>query len=60
MMVAAHKSDLHAARAAGMRTAYVPPPLEYGPDVERDLTPEPEFDVVAEDFIDLAEKLRRG
>jgi len=60
MMVAAHKSDLHAARAAGMRTAYVPRPLEYGPDVEGDLTPDPEFDVVAEDFIDLAEKLRRG
>lgn len=60
MMVAAHKGDLHAARAAGMRTAYVPRPLEYGPDVERDLTPDPEFDIVAEDFIDLAEQLRRG
>jgi 2-haloacid dehalogenase len=59
MMVAAHKSDLHAARAVGMRTAYVPRPLEYGPHVEIDLTPDPEFDVVAEDFIDLAEKLRR-
>lgn len=60
MMVAAHKSDLHAARAVGMRTAYVPRPLEYGPDVERDLAPDPEFDVVAEDFIDLADQLRRG
>lgn len=60
MMVAAHKSDLHAARAVGMRTAYVPRPLEYGPSVERDLAPDPEFDVVADDFIDLADQLRRG
>lgn len=60
MMVAAHKSDLHAARAEGMRTAFVPRPLEYGLDDGRDLTPDPEFDVVADDFIDLAERLRRS
>ena len=59
MMVAAHKSDLHAARATGMRTAYVPRPLEYGPDDTSDLTPDPEFDVVANDFLELAEALRR-
>ena len=58
MMVAAHKSDLHAARATGMRTAYVLRPLEYGPDDTSDLTPDPEFDVVANDFLELAQKLR--
>jgi 2-haloacid dehalogenase len=57
MMVAAHKSDLRAARATGMRTAYVPRPLEYGPNPDFDGTPDPEFDVVAGDFIELAEIL---
>lgn len=31
MLVAAHRSDLRAAREAGLRTAYVSRPLEYGP-----------------------------
>jgi 2-haloacid dehalogenase len=60
MMVAAHKRDLHGARAAGMRTAYVPRPLEHGPGVDTDLAGDPEFDLVAEDFVDLARKLRSG
>ena len=32
MLVAAHPGDLRAARAAGLMTAYVVRPLEYGPD----------------------------
>jgi 2-haloacid dehalogenase len=59
MMVAAHPSDLEAARRAGLRTAYVPRPLEYGPDVpepEAGVTDQP-FDVVAEDFLALAHAL---
>jgi 2-haloacid dehalogenase len=55
MMVAAHASDLEAARAVGLCTAYVPRPLEYG---EGSTTGEPatppSFDVVAEDFLALA------
>ena len=31
MLVAAHPSDLRAARDAGLKTAYVARPLEYGP-----------------------------
>ena len=31
MMTAAHKGDLKAARAQGLRTAFVPRPLEHGP-----------------------------
>ncbi|MEZ4832580.1 MAG: haloacid dehalogenase type II [Caldilineaceae bacterium] len=58
MMVAAHKGDLHAARSTGMRTAYVPRPLEYGPGGGADLAPDLEFDVVAEDFVILADKLK--
>lgn len=53
MLVAAHPSDLDAARACGLRTGYVPRPLEWGPG-----TPPPPagggFDVVAGDFEGLA------
>jgi len=57
MMVAAHKSDLRGAQAAGMRTAYVPRPLEYGPDRAIDTAPDPAFDVTASDFLELARVL---
>ena len=57
MMVAAHKGDLRAAAALGFRTAYVPRPTEFGPDVERDLTPDPDFDLVAVDFNDMSAQL---
>ena len=57
MMVAAHKGDLRAAHALGLKTAFVPRPNEYGGDRVVDLTPEPEFDLVASDFVDLAAKL---
>ena len=57
MMVAAHKGDLLASAETGFRTAFVPRPLEAGPDVERDLTPDPSFDLVATDFPDLARQL---
>ena len=57
MMVAAHKGDLRAAAALGFKTAYVPRPLEYGPDREIDTTPDPSFDVNAPDFNDLADRL---
>lgn len=57
MMVAAHKSDLRAAQAAGLRAAFITRPLEYGPDVQRDLSPDPAFDFHASDFNDLASQL---
>ena len=57
MMVAAHKPDLHAAAQVGFRTAYVPRPMEFGPDAAPDTTPEPSFDLVAADFNDLAARL---
>jgi 2-haloacid dehalogenase len=56
MMVAAHPNDLRAARQNGLRTAYVPRPLEFGPSVEAD-PPDPSFDLVASDFIELDRKL---
>ena len=57
MMVAAHKSDLKAAQAVGLRAAFVPRPLEFGPGVEVDVEPDPDFDVHARDFNDLADQL---
>ena len=57
MMVAAHRGDLRAAQALGFKTAFVPRPLEYGPDRNIDTTPDPQFDVNATDFVDLAAKL---
>ena len=56
MLVAAHPSDLRAARGHGLRTAYVMRPLEWGPDWKPE-PPDPSFDVNAEDFLDLAQKL---
>jgi 2-haloacid dehalogenase len=57
MMVAAHQGDLRAAGGLGLRTAFVPRPLEFGPDRTPDLTPDPAFDLVASDFTDLARQL---
>jgi 2-haloacid dehalogenase len=54
MMVAAHNGDLHAARAAGLKTAFVPRPAEYGPAQTTDLAPEAEWDIIAPDFNGLA------
>ena len=57
MMVAAHKGELRAAQKVGLRAAFVPRPDEAGPDRRPDLTPDPSFDVVADDFLDLADQL---
>jgi len=57
MMVAAHNYDLVAARAEGMATAFVPRPLEYGPGQRTDLKAESGWDIIAENFEDLAARL---
>ena len=57
MMVAAHPSDLRAAAACGLRTAYVPRPLERGPGGPMEACREGEFDIVANDFVELARQL---
>jgi 2-haloacid dehalogenase len=57
MMVAAHKSDLDAAAAAGLRTAFVPRPGEFGDPSKYDVKAEKRFDLNVEDFAELAQKL---
>ena len=60
MLVAAHGADLRGARAAGLRTAFVSRPLEHGPGAAGEPPPDPSFDVVATDFVDLARQLGAG
>ena len=57
-MVAAHNDDLFAAREAGLKTAFLPRPTEYGPGQTTDLGPEADWDWVAADLTDLARKMQ--
>ena len=57
MMVAAHPYDLEAAAKQGLKTAYVPRPLEHGPGGKQQSAAGMKFDVTARDFVELAEKL---
>jgi 2-haloacid dehalogenase len=57
MMVAAHPGDLRAAAACGLRTAYIPRPLERGPGGAMEPWTVGEFDVVADGIDDLASQL---
>jgi 2-haloacid dehalogenase len=57
MMVAAHEHDLQAAQKHGLRTAFVHRPLEHGPGKAAPIPPAEKYDVIATDFLDLAERL---
>ena len=57
MMVAAHNDDLVAAGEQGLRTAFIARPGEYGPNQQKDLRAEHDFDYIARDMEDLADQL---
>ena len=57
MLVAAHNGDLAAAGRCGFQTAFVPRPTEYGSEQTTDLAAEYDCDLVAGDFIELAQIL---
>ncbi|MEM6973724.1 MAG: haloacid dehalogenase type II [Pseudomonadota bacterium] len=57
VMVAAHNGDLAAARAEGLKTAFIPRPSEHGPGQTTDLAPSDDWDFVGHDMVDLAAKL---
>ena len=59
MMVAAHNFDLAAARAAGLKTAFVSRPDEYGdgPVGTPDLAPNDDWEAVVPDFRALAQQM---
>jgi len=58
MMVAAHNEDLDAARAVGMRTAFVLRATEHGPHQQTDLVAGPRCDIVGRDLLDIATQIR--
>lgn len=57
LMVACHKYDLYAAKAFGMRTAFISRPWELGPNSKSDTAPDSQFDLNVDSFITLADKL---
>ena len=57
MMVAAHNDDLEAARNAGLMTAFFPRKTEYGDRQTADVDATSNWDFVAENLTDLADKL---
>jgi 2-haloacid dehalogenase len=57
MLVAAHPSDLRAARDAGLMTAYADRPLEFGPNRPAQKVEDGEFNYTATDFLNLADQL---
>ena len=57
MMCAAHRGDLDAARGCGLKTGFIHRPLEFGETGNADQAAEGEYDVVADDILDLSGKL---
>jgi 2-haloacid dehalogenase len=57
MLGAAHNYDLAAARDLGLRTAFIPRPLEHGPGQTTDLSADQPWDIIATDLLDLADQL---
>jgi 2-haloacid dehalogenase len=57
ILVAAHNYDLRAARSLGLRTGFIPRPTEFGSCQSKDFKAEENWDVIAEDMIDLASKM---
>jgi 2-haloacid dehalogenase len=57
MMVAAHSSDLEAARSFGLRTGFIYRPDEFGPARKPAKAAPGQFDVVSNDAVDLATQM---
>lgn len=57
LMVSSHFDDLEGAHAAGLRTAYVRRPKEYGPGYEQPARPPIRFDFEVGDLLELAGRL---
>lgn len=57
MMVAAHNHDLKAAQRLGLKTAFVARPTEYGPLQKYDFEARGDWDIVAKDFGEVAQRM---
>jgi 2-haloacid dehalogenase len=56
-MVAAHNSDLVAARKCSLRTIFLRRPHEHGPGQNTDMEAKQDWDVVADSLLEVAEAL---
>ncbi len=56
-MVACHNLDLNAAKAVGFKTAFVRRPGEWGAEAPPGAEPNPEHDIIVDNFPELAEAL---
>jgi 2-haloacid dehalogenase len=57
MMIAAHNADLHAAKAAGLQTGFIPRPNEHADPAKRELAPTDAWTVIGRDLLDLSARL---
>ncbi len=57
LMVACHNFDLNAARACGLKTAFVRRPQEWGPEGPPDPIPHADCNIVVDDFAALAQRV---
>ena len=57
MLCAAHKDDLLAAQACGLKTAFIKRPREFPPSMKIDLSTDTRFDYNADSIIDLGNQL---
>ena len=57
MMVAAHNHDLKAAQKLGLKTAFVARPTEYGPLQKYDFEAKGDWDIVAKDLGEVADRM---
>lgn len=60
MLAAAHNYDLQAAREAGLATAFILRPTEHGPNQTSDLEAASDWDVVAQDIVQLSREMGTG
>ncbi|OXI78265.1 haloacid dehalogenase, type II [Burkholderia sp. AU31652] len=60
LMVACHKADLLGAAEQGIRTAFVPRPMENGPAGGGDIDPDSRFDINVSSFLELSSNLSQG
>jgi 2-haloacid dehalogenase len=56
MLAAAHNQDLASAQRAGLSTAFIPRPNEFGPGQTKDLRAEGDWDLVCASILDLARR----
>ena len=60
LMVACHNFDLDAAKSVGFKTAFVRRPDEWGAEGPPDPTPNPDHDIIVDNFPELLKRLKKN